>query len=121
MVRFQKSDIILEKEEKTGTTIDNLFTGKDAIDGVSVDGKEGENASIPYVKRTDFRDYQGPIKQTSTHNQNTGRKMGEETKKHILFASKTSQDSRKAKGSKSLFDSDELQNPYRHKGQRRNI
>lgn len=91
-----ESDIILEKEEKTGTTIDNLFTGKDAIDGVSVDGKEGENASIPYVKRTDFRDYQGPIKQTSTHDQNTGRKMGEETKKHILFASKTSQDSRKA-------------------------
>lgn len=33
-----KEDIILDKDPVTNKEIKNLFTGKDAIDGVSIDG-----------------------------------------------------------------------------------
>ena len=90
------SDIILDKDPVTNKTIDNLFTGAKAIDGVSVDGGEGENADIPYVSRGDFKNLTGPIEQSSTHDAATGRAMGAKTKEYVTFAGRDGKDQSKA-------------------------
>ncbi|MFA6829730.1 MAG: glycoside hydrolase family 3 N-terminal domain-containing protein [Bacilli bacterium] len=91
-------DIILDKDSVTNETIGNLFTGADAVDGVSVDGlgADGENADIPYVERTDFATLNGPIPQSSTHDVSTAREMGAETQKYVLFSGANSLDKTKA-------------------------
>ncbi len=37
----------------TGSPVHNLFTGSDAVDGISIDGKD-ENSPITYLSRSDF-------------------------------------------------------------------
>ena len=91
-------DIILDKDPVTNKTIDNLFTGTKAIDGVSVDGlgENGENADIEYVSRDDFKSLTGPIEQDSTHDASTGREMGAKTKEYVTFGGKDGKDQTKA-------------------------
>jgi beta-glucosidase len=90
------NDIILDKDPTTGNTVGNLFTDENAIDGVSVDGTDGEDADIDYVSRTDLKNNIAPLAQSSTHEASTGREMGSGTKDNILFAGSSSTDSTKA-------------------------
>lgn len=85
-------DIIIDKDPVTDKEVKNLFTGEDAIDGVSVDGngEEGENAGIDYLSREDLKNINGPLAKSAQ------RGMGSGTKKHVLFAGASGTDKAKA-------------------------
>ncbi len=93
-----KADIILDKDPVTNKEIKNLFTGKDAIDGVSIDGlnEEGGNQNINYISRKDFSTITYPMSKTSTHDVSTGRKMSQAIKDRVLFAGSDRSDRTKA-------------------------
>lgn len=85
------SNIIMDRDEHTGKEIKTLFTGEDAIDGVSIDGSNDQYAAadIDYVSRTDFKDltYENmPLAAPHFGARAIGRKMGENTKENVLFA-----------------------------------
>ena len=75
-------DIILDKDPTTDKEVKNLFTGEDAVDGVSVDGngEEGENANIDYLSREDLKTIKEPLAKSAK------RAMGSGTKQYVLFA-----------------------------------
>ncbi len=95
------NDIILDKDEHTGVEIKTLFTGEDAIDGVSIDGSNDEFAAddIDYVSRADFKNMtyaDMPLEAPHFGARATGRKMGENTKQNVLFAGSNTSDQTKA-------------------------
>ena len=95
------SDIIMDRDEHTGKKIKTLFTGDDAIDGVSIDGSNDEFAvdDIDYVSRTDFKTMKYeelPLNAPHFGAKAIGRAMGAETKANVLFAGSNSGDQTKA-------------------------
>lgn len=78
-----KEQIILDEDPNTGAKISNLFTGEDAIDGVSLDGLDNPDWNIPYISRSDLPS--APIAQNSTHDKSTGRSMGDKVKSLVTF------------------------------------
>lgn len=57
-------------DKHTGVEVKNLFTGDDAIDGISIDGIDSEhNANIPFMSRNDFNlDYKIPERTKEVYN-----------------------------------------------------
>ncbi len=85
-------DIILDKDPVTKKEVKNLFTGEDAVDGVSIDGngEEGENAQITYLSREDLKTTASPLEKSAQ------RSMGKGTKQSVLFAGANGTDKKKA-------------------------
>lgn len=103
-------EVILDKDPVTGETIDNLFTGNKAVDGVSIDGigDYGDDAEIPYVSRKDLKNIHNPI--SNPDSQGRGRAMGELTKDYILFSGANRQDKTKINAWDNATE-DEFGNP----------
>lgn len=51
-----ETPVLYDYDPVTGSKVDNLFTGEDAVDGVSLDGKGeyGDNQNITYISRENF-------------------------------------------------------------------
>ena len=48
------SDITYDEDEASGNPVENLFTGKNAVDGVAIDGNSDGTAEITYLTRDNF-------------------------------------------------------------------
>lgn len=48
------NDMKLDKDDTTGNTVENRFTGNDTTDGVAIDGNSDGNADITYLSRSKF-------------------------------------------------------------------
>lgn len=107
-----EDDIILNTDAVSGKEIKNLFTGTDAIDGVSIDGlgEDGGFQNINYISRADFSNLKYPLEQPSTHDISTGRKMADSIKNRILYAGSNRQDQTKA-NTWNNASTDEFGNP----------
>ena len=80
--------LLLDTDPSTGYKISNLFTGNDAVDGVSIDGQDdGDDYGIKYIKRDSFSTLEYPIAQKETHTnyKTEGRALSDNAKKYELF------------------------------------
>ena len=68
-----KEDIKVENDYYTGNKVRNLFTGEDAIDGVSIDGNDDiTNPSVNYISRANFpKSSTKPVSRELTEKQKT--------------------------------------------------
>ena len=89
-IRFNVSDTIdVNEDPETGNEVKTLFTGENAIDGVSIDGKS-INEPIEYLTRADFKDLPTSINPTRVWN--PGLITCDDTSKPTAYSTKMAKD-----------------------------